>query len=122
MRLTPSGNANTREVVVAPAAFDVSEELSALEVPVNAFDVVVEPELTEDAAVGTGGAAGAAVGNCATLPANTVGGSGGSSEGRLRSKDSASEARGAECTAEAATGAAAVGAAATGAALVRAAA
>jgi hypothetical protein len=74
-------------VVVTPAAFDVSVEPSALEVPVNVFDVIVElidaataepfTVDVEDAAVGTDAAAGAATGtadgNCATLPANTVG-------------------------------------------------
>ena len=87
MRLTPSGSANMREVVVAPAVFDVSVELSAFEAPVNVFDVVValSDDATaesftvdvEGAAVGTaaarGAASGAADGNCATMPANTVG-------------------------------------------------
>jgi hypothetical protein len=103
MRLTPSGSAITREVLVALRAFEVSVELSVFAVPVNVFEVAVALELTAAGAavvfaaepftdvgvagaatgtatgialIGAGAGAGAAVGNCATLSGSTAAGAG----------------------------------------------
>ena len=63
MRLTPSGSSITFEVLVALADFDASAELSAFAVPVNAFEVVVEPVFVAADAAGT--ATGIATGTAA---------------------------------------------------------